>query len=112
MAQAKLETVLKVSQNRDEEEEEEPAAKEDAVTQQGNPKQNPDQKTAADRDKEKKPTDKKPSDKKHKHKEQPVETEVDRIIDAQDNEYVLSRPKCVVPLRCPGQPVTLPHVQQ
>ena len=38
---------------------------------------------------------------KEKHREQPVETEVDRIIDAQDNEYVLSKPKCVVR---PAQP--------
>ena len=27
-------------------------------------------------------------------REAPVEQEVDRIIDSQDNEYVLSRPKC------------------
>lgn len=86
--------MLKVSQNRDDEEEEEPAAKEEAA-QPGDPKQTPDQKAAADRDKDKQPADKKPSEKKHKHKDQPVETEVDRIIDAQDNEYVLSRPKCV-----------------
>ena len=86
--------MLKVSQNRDDEEEEqEPAAKEE-VAQPRDPKQTPEQqKAAADRDKDKKPADKKPSDKKHKHKDQPVETEVDRIIDAQDNEYVLSRPK-------------------
>lgn len=92
--------MLKVSQNRDEEEEEDPPAKEETA-KPGDPRQTPDQKAAADRDKDRKPADKKPSDKKHKHKEQPVETEVDRIIDAQDNEYVLSRPKCVPALSIP-----------
>lgn len=29
-----------------------------------------------------------------------VEKEVDRIIDSQDNEYVLSRPKCALPILC------------
>ena len=32
---------------------------------------------------------------KHKVKEANVESEVDRLIDSQDNVYVLSRPKCV-----------------
>ena len=37
----------------------------------------------------------KPKDKgKHKVKEVNVESEVDRLIDSQDNVYVLSRPKC------------------
>ena len=83
--------MLKVSQNRDEEEDEEPAAKE-AVAQPRDPRETPEQKAAADRVDEQKAANKKPTEKK-KHKDQPVETEVDRIIDAQDNEYVLSRPK-------------------
>ncbi len=33
--------------------------------------------------------------KERKKIETNVEKEVDRIIDSQDNEYVLSRPKCV-----------------
>lgn len=34
----------------------------------------------------------KPKD--HKHHDHSTEAEVDRIIDAQDNEYILSKPKC------------------
>lgn len=33
---------------------------------------------------------------REKRREAPVEQEVDRIIDSQDNEYVLSRPKCAL----------------
>lgn len=45
-------------------------------------------------------TPKKPSQppskpKEHKHHEASVEAEIDRIIDAQDNEYILSKPKYV-----------------
>ena len=36
---------------------------------------------------------------KHKVKEVNVESEVDRLIDSQDNVYVLSRPKCALPDR-------------
>ena len=39
---------------------------------------------------------KKKKDKEHKHRDHmSAEAEVDRIIDAQDNEYILSKPKCV-----------------
>ena len=72
--QATLETVLKVSQNRPQ----------DEVTEQTSAQQSADPTTPGGP----------PAPKaKEKHREQPVETEVDRIIDAQDNEYVLSRPK-------------------
>ncbi len=36
-------------------------------------------------------------------REAPVEQEVDRIIDSQDNEYVLSRPKCAPPRPARGR---------
>ena len=76
MPQAKLETVLKVSQNRPQEEEEEEEAAAQLALSPIAPGSLPTLKV-----------------KEKQHREQPVESEVDRIIDAQDNEYVLSRPK-------------------
>ena len=109
--QAREETVIKVSQNRKDEEEEE--AEEDQEPAAGpTPASGSEDLIAAalggggsgagnasggqpDGDVKPKETKKK-KDKEHKHRDHmSAEAEVDRIIDAQDNEYILSKPKCV-----------------
>ncbi len=92
--QARVETVIKVSQNRKDEDDEEqqPSSAEEAAAGTG----------AADAGAgvPATPGDVKPKEEKEKKKEKQKhrdhhsgEAEVDRIIDAQDNEYILSKPK-------------------
>lgn len=85
--QAKLETVLKVSSNRKDEEEDE--AEEDSA-ESGSEESSPLGQDSGGADSKPK---KEKKEKKDKHRDVPVEAEIDRIIDAQDNEYILSKPK-------------------
>ncbi|KAK9819825.1 hypothetical protein WJX72_002802 [[Myrmecia] bisecta] len=86
---AKFETVVKVSQNKPKETDEEKAAKDAAAAAAEGSQDQPKSANGA----EGSAADGKPKPRERHRIESQVEKDVDRIIDAQDNEYVLSAPK-------------------